>query len=259
MILVAYVAAGIFLGRVQNDARNAGRIDPVSGAITKFVSVVASPIRSASEGVSGFLAGFQANSENTQKAARLKSVEVALSLYDERISYLESEISKLRKLNQLPSWPGKTKVPAIVSAYFPLESRFLLNKGRAAGIKPGMPVVSVEGLVGVIQNANDSSSYVLLVSSPQLRIGAVVQRDASPAGLIRGENPSKMVLEISETNANIQAGDAVLTSGHSELIPGGIPIGIVAEKVPFPEFGTVRCMVFPNFQPGDIREVVVLR
>jgi cell shape-determining protein MreC len=62
-----------------------------------------------------------------------------------------------------------------------------------------------------------------------------------------------------DIQSNVQVGDRVVTSGYSEFIPAGIPIGRVVQIHNDLEFGTKRCQVFPNVQIGDVREVAILR
>jgi len=250
---------GVILGRIQNEARNAGRTDFVSNTLRGVVAPLANGLASGADGISNVGASIASvgplRAENRALADRAQ----AAALYEERLDYVERELDHLHKLLSLPEYPGKTKVFASITGFFPGENRITLNVGKDKGLKPGMPVVAGVGLLGVVQTVDARTAQALLVSSPQLRIGAIVNRTPAPAGLIRGESASKMILEIVDTTATIEAGDLVTTSGHSELIPGGIPIGRVAEKNMMPEFGSVRCQVFPFVQIGDVRDVAVLR
>jgi rod shape-determining protein MreC len=247
------------LGRLQNQARNEGRIDGVTQMFQAVVRPGAEVVNNVATGTGDFWSGIASASRLKAENRELQALRQVASLYASRVDFLESEIRRLEKLNGVAEFPGKTKIPARVIGFFPAENRMTLSVGSNKGLKPGMPIICADGLVGIIQAVSGGQSQALLVSSPQLRIGAVINRQPAPAGLIRGESASKMILEIIDTTATIEAGDQVLTSGHSELIPGGIPIGIVAMKTAQPEYGSVRCQVFPFAQVGDIREVIVLR
>lgn len=224
-----------------------------------IVSPVSYTSEATSRGLTNIWVGIAQAESMKAEIERLRLQSQAASMYEQRVSYLQSELDELSALAKLPEYAAKTKIPARITGFFPSENRVTLNVGRKKGIKPGMPVLAGAGLIGVVQTSDDHESQALVVSSPQLRIGAVVNRNPAPAGLIRGESASKMILEIVDVTATIQTGDAVMTSGHSTLIPGGIPIGRIAEVALQPEYGSVRCQVFPLVQVGNVRSVVVLR
>lgn len=214
---------------------------------------------STANGLSDFGAGLANSSRMTRENRMWSQRESAYQMYEERVSYLIGENSKMRRLLGLPEIPGKKRISALVLSYAPLENRMTINRGTSDGVKPQLPVVAGEGLVGVVQTADARTAQVLLISSPQIRVGAVVNRQPTPYGIIRGESPNKMSMEIIGIKSTVSQGDAVLTSGLGELIPGGIPIGIVSQTEVDEEYGAVRCQVFPNVLVGDVREVVVLR
>ena len=60
-------------------------------------------------------------------------------------------------------------------------------------------------------------------------------------------------------SSRVSTGSSVITSGLSELIPAGIPIGIVVEAVDDKQFGTTRVFVLPHIQTGEINEVFILK
>lgn len=259
MLLAALLAVGIVLGRLQTVARNAGSVDPISKVVRFLVEPAAGGVAGAANGVSDFFAGMARGASLASENRRLREAEAAAALYQERVDFLVAEIDKQRKLLGLPTYPGVRKIPALVIQYAPLENRMTINRGTRHGIKARLPVVAGDGLVGVVQTADALSSQVLLISSPRIQVGAVVNRDPAPYGIIRGEAANKMIMEIAGIKSTVEPGDVVLTSGLGELIPGGIPIGIVSQKESDEEYGTLRCQIFPFVHVGDVREVVVLR
>lgn len=190
---------------------------------------------------------------------RLRQVSRAADLYTEQVHRYESEIARLRSMIDLPEVPGKVKVSAPVIGYFPLESRATLARGANDGIRKNMSVVTGEGLYGIIQNVEPTRSQVLLVSSAQLRIVGMVPRDPPPTGFVKGMSGGAMTFEVVDAKVLPQLGDLVVTSGFSERIPPGIPIGKIIQIEDDESFGTRRCTVFPNVQVGSVREVFVLK
>ena len=160
---------------------------------------------------------------------------------------------------QLADVAGKTKVPAVVTGYFPNESRATANIGQSKGIKKGMPVIAGEGLYGYVQTVDKGSCQILLISSPQFKIMGRVQRDPPPLGFVTGQNTGSMVFDVVDAKALPQTGDMVFTSGLSERIPAGIPIGKIVQIEEDVAYGSKRCQVFPGVQVGAVREVYILK
>src|SRR4029077_948197 len=119
--------------------------------------------------------------------------------------------------------------------------------------------VCAQGLIGRVQTVYPKSSQVVLLSSPDLTVGASVVRDPPQPGLLHGESPNNLVLELTNPDAPVQIGDAVVTSGFSDMIPRGIPIGRVIQVYPDIEFGARRASIFPSVSIGSLREVFVLK
>lgn len=259
MLLVCLLAVGVALGRFQSQARDQGRADFITQTFQVAVVPASSGITGGRNHIFDWSSALFNSGELSRRANRAKELEQISSQYQEAVDFWMQESARLRRLLELPDYANKTKVPAIAVRLEPFEHRLTLNRGSSDGIKVGMPVINGDGFVGTVQTVSGKTCQVLLVSSSQLRVGALVGRTPAPAGLIRGEAVNKMILDIVDVTATVQSGDLVLTSGHSDLIPPGIPIGIVSEVNKYPEFGSIRCQVFPNVSPGDVREVQILR
>jgi rod shape-determining protein MreC len=194
-----------------------------------------------------------------QEWRRLENLARQGEAYAERMAFFEREINHLRRLLSLAPTPGRGRVAASIVGYYPLESRITIDSGLQAGVRPGMPVVAGDGLVGIVQNASDGMSQVLLVSSPRFTVGALILRNPPPTGLLRGESSSVLNLEFIDLKSSVEVGDQVVTSGYSSRIPAGIPIGRIVQIEDDVEYGARRCQVFPSVQIGSIREVFVLK
>jgi len=177
----------------------------------------------------------------------------------ETVGRLNKEVDYLRSLNDLPPVGGRNKVFATVTGYFALENRITISAGADRGLRAGLPVLTAEGLVGIIQTVDKGSSQVSLLTDPNRKVGAlVINRDPPPLGIIRGENQALLILTVDSTSP-VENGDTVSTSGFSDRIPRGIPIGKVNQVYSDPTTGSKRVEVFPNVALGNVREVVVLK
>lgn len=251
--------AGMGLGRLQSQARSAGHSDPVTLGVRSAIQPLGMTLGYVTDGIGGFFGGMFRANELRREVDRLKGLEISASLYQEQIERFEDEVKRLRAMIELPDVPGKARVPAVVTGYFPNESRATLSVGKTQGVKPGMPVITAEGLYGKVQTVDGTSCQVLLISSPQLKIMGKVLRDPPPLGFIEGQSTGAMVFDVVDAKSLPQTGDKVYTSGLSSRIPAGILIGEIVQSGEDVAYGSKRCQVFPSVQVGAVREVYVLK
>ncbi len=252
-------ATGIALGRWQTIGRDSGKLDPVSRTIQSAFGPVANLVDRSANAVSEFGTGIM-NAQRLASEVRAMHDQLKIAdLYSETTHRLSAEIDALRRLQSLPPLPGKIRVAADVVGYFPYENRLNLNVGQAQGVRPGVPIVCADGLVGIVQTVEAHSCQVLSITNAGLKIGALVMdRNPSPAGLLRGRDSSTVTLSFQDPKAAIQIGDRVMTSGFSELIPRGILIGKVIQVDDDVAFGRREAVIDPSVSIGNIREVQVI-
>lgn len=249
------------MGKWQTSARVGGIFDPAGRVAQSLVGVPAGEIGTALDRVGDLVTGvWRAPSLLTENRS-LRAQLAVQAQYMDTIRDLEREIESLRKLQGLPTLAGRTRIPSKVIGFFPYENRLTLDVGSRQGVRVGLPVLAADGLVGRIQVVADEQSQVLLLCSPEPsnQVGALALRDPPLAGLLRGESPTKLILELNDPNAPVETGDLVVTSGFSERIPRGIPIGRVIQVDRNDEFGKRRASVFPSVAMGSVQQVVVLR
>jgi len=106
-----------------------------------------------------------------------------------------------------------------------------LNKGKDAGIEPGMAVISPQGVVGKVKMTSKHFSVVTSVLNIDLMISGVMKRTGY-FGTIQwdGGNPEYVNFNFIPRHVQPAAGDTIITSGYSGIFPEGILIGTIAEK-----------------------------
>lgn len=258
LLLAALMVLGVVLGRIQNSARTRGESDWLTSGVRTLVDGPAASLRNGAQGIDDFWHGIlQAPSlsrENRELRARLAAAE----LYDESIDALEAKVSRLYRMLDLPAPAGRERVAGRVTAYWPHENRLTVSVGRRQGVKTNLAVVNQDGLVGVVQTVDEDRCQVLLITSPSQTVGAVALRDPPQPGLLKGQTPTRLLLEFVDTQSPLEIGDKVVTSGKSESIPGGIPIGRIIKIEHDADFGSRRAQVFPNVKVGEVTEVYVI-
>ncbi len=134
---------------------------------------------------------------------------------------------------------------------------FLVDKGSKEGIQLNMPVMSATSLIGKIVEVGPRVSKALLITDPNSRVGAVVQRTRDQ-GVLYGTFSGECRLKYISVDAKIKPGDNVVTAGYGGLFPGGLLVGVV-DKV-WKEPGQIYqvAVVRPASDLGRVEEVVCL-
>ena len=108
------------------------------------------------------------------------------------------------------------------------NNNITLNKGLDHGLKLGMGVISLDGLIGVIRNVSSNYAQVISILNSQSRISAKINRSNYHGNLIwDGRSPIRMTLEAVPKHATIEVGDTISTSGFSSIFPENITIGTI--------------------------------
>jgi rod shape-determining protein MreC len=106
----------------------------------------------------------------------------------------------------------------------------MITHGTDKRIHRGDPVVTADGLVGYIIEASKRHSWVLMLSDVNSRIPILLSTSSWP-GLAIGQNSDMLSLSFLPLEAVPKENELVLTSGHGEILPPGLPVGRVIKGV----------------------------
>lgn len=249
---------GLGLATLQNSARKAGQLDPISKTVRQVLNPAS---QAAAGGVVAVNRTFEAWRQGPRLLAEnqeLKSQAAALQLYAADAVLLRAELDQLQKLAQIPIPPNRTALYADVIGFWPVENRLSINLGSKQGLKPDMPVIAPEGLAGIVETVGEDSSQVLLLSSPSVKIGGMVARPAPSYGITSGLKFDALTMEV-PGSAPVEVDDKILTSGLSDVIPGGIVIGVVTDVAAQAGYGTRQLTIFPLYRISPGQKLVVVK
>jgi rod shape-determining protein MreC len=181
-----------------------------------------------------------------------------------------SENDRLRDLLSFvdgPSFPaGFTGVSTRVvgrppSAY---NQQVLIAAGSSAGIRRNDPVVTQDGLVGLVTNVTSNGAKVTLLTDQSSAVSAIVLESGS-AGLVRHgpSDSSALVLDRVGKDEFVEEGNLVITAGWrsgklESLYPRGIPVGMVKSVGQQDVDLYKRIQVAPLVNFDALAEVIVL-
>ncbi len=211
----------------------------LSGA--SFINTITKPFRFASNSISMELeknADRISNAdayyeENLELKRQIGELNKKLTEYDD----LLAEVEELRKLVVI-----KEKHPdnifsqsAEVMGYIANDpfKGFTIDRGYADGIEPYSPVVTPEGIVGIIIDVSQHSSTVRTLLSPDLSIAAICSSTNTDFGIVEGsvlaaENSRTKLIHLNKDHG-VKEGDLMITSGNSGLFPKDYAIGTVTD------------------------------
>ncbi len=194
------------------------------------------------------------NKELEIEAVRLRTQLVEKDrLLEQKLDMLSVSEKNSRSLNTKNAEIGQ------VISYSPLEGIVTIDKGKTSNISPLCPVINGDGLVGVVRSVENNYSEVLLVTSPEYKMGAMVESDVPVVGLVTGDTYNSLNFEFQNEHALIQINDYLVTSGYSLHTPKGIPIGKIYEIDMRPDYGIRRARIYPCLKIGKFQYVSVLK
>ncbi len=171
---------------------------------------------------------FQSYTRLYEQNQQLRDDLQQMKAWKEAALQLEQKNARLLDLNQVRLDPMLTHVTGVVLADSgsPFRQSVLLNVGARDGIRDGWATMDGIGLVGRISGVGERTSRVILLTDSNSRIPVVVQPSGQKA-ILSGDNSTRPPLDFLEHPDQVQAGDAVVTSGDGEVFPAGLPVGSV--------------------------------
>jgi rod shape-determining protein MreC len=190
----------------------------------------------------------------------LRSENERLRLQALRVLETQQENERLRRMLALRErLPLRTLTGEIIGREAGGWVRSItVNRGRGDGLTSQMAVIVPDGLVGRIVRVQPGVSVVQLLNDPASTVGAVVQRTRT-AGLVEGEPGGAIRFKfMARDGASITRGDLIVTSGHGNVFPKGLPVGRV---VAVEDKGSALfhfAILAPAVDFGRLEEVLVL-
>lgn len=136
-------------------------------------------------------------------------------------------IAEMRQDFEVPMLPAQL-VGSDVSPWF---RSVLLDRGRSDGVRSGMPVISEQGLAGLVVATSRGAAKTMLLLDRQTAFDATVQRSRA-RGIVRGRGDDTLHFEFVARGSDVRPGDVVITSGLDGVHPKGLRVGTVTEVEP---------------------------
>ena len=178
-----------------------------------------------------------------------------------QVEQLALENKQLRELLDLSKRLESKGIAAEVlyDAADPYTRKLIIDKGMANGIKPSSPVMDEHGILGQITHVLPLVSEVTLVTDREHSIPVLNTRTGA-RGVAYGEAGGAPLLELRfmATNADIEVGDLLSTSGVDGIYPPGVLVGKVIKVERRAETVFARILCEPMGRVQGARHVMVL-
>jgi rod shape-determining protein MreC len=163
--------------------------------------------------------------ENGQLRLRQRDLEIRTLRYEA----LARENAQLRGLREaLPPVAEKWLVAEVVNVEpNSLRQSVLLNRGTRNGVFKAQAVLDDEGLLGQTTHVGPWSAEVILITDPEHAVPIQIERTGLRT--IAVGTGSGLALPYLPANADVKAGDLLITSGLGGVFPEGYPVARVAE------------------------------
>ena len=222
-LLVVFSFSLMFLGKADVSALRSARMG-VADFVAPLVDLVSAPVRGIETMVQGIRTVASLRAENV----RLQAENSMLKRWRRRAEILESENRQLRSVAGAvaPDRRRAVTARAVTAPGGAFAHTVLVANGSDQGIQPGNPVVTADGLVGLVVDVGLAYSRVLMISDINAQIPVILSSSSWP-GVTVGNNGPFLTLQFVPEEAAPKVGELVLTSGHGGVLPAGVPVGRV--------------------------------
>jgi len=203
--------------------------------------------------------------ESLQDAqADAKDVRQKLLLQAQRAAQVEQLTLENKQLRSLLSLHERLNTVGVVAevlydAADPYTRKLIINKGMTNGVKTSAPVIDEHGILGQVTRVLPLVSEVTLVTDREHSIPVLNTRTGA-RGVAYGESGGAPLLELRfmATNADIEVGDQLTTSGVDGVYPPGVPVGIVTKVERRAETAFARILCEPVGRVQGAKHVMVI-
>src|SRR5688572_26380545 len=207
------------------------------------------------EGGSDYLIGLQRAiaGERDARAQLVAQAERAT-----RVEQLAAENARLRALLDLrPALMVKSRTAEVLyEATDPYSRKLFIDRGSAAGVRPGSPVINDHGVLGQVTRVYPLSAEVTLLADKDAAIPVLNPRTQARSAAF-GDGDA-MELRFMAGNSDVQPGDLLITSGVDGVYPPGLAVATVTKVDRKVDSGFARIGLAARAKPDGVRHVLVL-
>ena len=177
----------------------------------------------------------------------------------EQLTLENSRLRQLLGLRHRVSTPSQT-AQVLYDAADPYTRKVIIDRGSLNGVLAGSPVLDETGVLGQVTRVYPMVSEVTLVTDRDLAIPVLNTRTGA-RGVAFGDpalRANGLELHFMSTNADVQAGDLLSTSGVDGVYPAGLPVARVSKVERRVDSAFARISCVPLALVSGVGQVLVL-
>ena len=228
LIVLAILSAGLMVADHRQHHLAVIR-DWMSAAAYPFQWAVQAPLQAWTATRESFASRTRIEADNV----KLASDNLVLRLKLMRFDSLEQENQRLRAARESSARVvQRTLVAEIVRVDLdPFRQRVLINKGSRDGVFRGQAALDANGIFGQVTRAGPLSAEVILISDPEHAIPVQINRTGARSIALGTGRSGLLSLPYLPQNADVIAGDLLVSSGLGGVYPPGYPVGRVTAVI----------------------------
>ena len=239
-----------------------------STVVEQIVGTITAPVQSLTSGLSGSITGFldqflrasEISQENEQLREENRKLIEQMVDYENYKHENESLKEQLGIQEENPQWETMT---ASVIGRDPSDQfySFTIDKGTLDGVSYQDPVITADGLVGIVSEVGPVFAKVTTILDVRLNVACQdvrTQDVATISGDIEMAQQGKCKMSLIPRESGIANGDIVQTAGTSGLYPQGIVVGRVSDVGFEPQGTMMYAVVEPANDIKSIKDVVII-
>jgi rod shape-determining protein MreC len=230
-ITVLFVAIIAQIAGVAYQVRRANDVPLLRIWAVSAVTPVASAIENLRSGTFGVFTDFFSAHGSRDQSRALRTERDRLLLENQ---LLKNELAAAQRAGQLAGFeahtPSKMIGARVIGATTGMGTRsILIDKGRVAGVRRGMAVVTADGIVGRVMAEYPFASQVLSVTDADFAAAVESQKNHT-RGVLKGlgsSSSSSAKVDYVPEGQKVEKGETFFTSGDDRIFPRGMPVGKV--------------------------------
>ena len=191
---------------------------------------------------------------------RLQAERLLTNARLQRLTALEAENARLRGLLEARSRVrDEVRVAEIMAVDAnPYEHNLVIDIGSRDGVYDGQAIVDANGVVGQVIETGIMTSQAVLISDSDHALPVEVNRNGLRTIAVGTGEIDRLDLPFLPNNADIRAGDLLVTSGLGGAFPSGYPVAVVdtVTRIPSEPFADVTAT--PAAALDQVREVMLI-
>jgi rod shape-determining protein MreC len=134
-----------------------------------------------------------------------------------------------------------------------------VDKGSHDGVKPDMPVITRDGIVGKVREVLGPHTSQLLLINDQTSGAGVLLEKTRIRGVLRGNTYGQLEIVNVMPDDRIQPGESIIASGGDQIFPRGFPVGKVEKVQHDPAHDPyIQVLVTPAADLSRLEEVLIV-